>query len=180
MYLIYILQGVSLFNPVSFEQLYDKSNNFQVIMINGILKFLRQGHLVFCCCFDLWICVIISHFDTLKKCPISEMYTCHFNGLNSKGYYFCHICRSNYTGLKWDTMQILHDNSKPIKVCFFIRKYLQNHLAHKIHIFCPIEINEIYRAEIVNFVCQMVLQEFSYKKQTLVYDVLFLDIQLKS
>ena len=41
------------------------------------------------------------------------------------------------------------------------------HLAHKIHIFCPIEINEIYRAEIVDFVSQMVLQEFSYKKQTL-------------
>ena len=48
-----------------------------------------------------------------------------------------------------------------------IRKYLQNHMAHKIHIFCPIEINEINRAENVNFVCQMVLQVFSYKKQTL-------------
>ena len=41
---------------------------------------------------------------------------------------------------------------------------MQNHLAHKIHIFCPIEINEINRAENVNFVCQMVLQVFSYKK----------------
>ena len=49
------------------------------------------------------------------------------------------------------------------KVCFFIRKYLQNHLTHKIHIFCPIEINVNF-----NFVCQMVLQVFSYKKQTLV------------
>ena len=46
-------------------------------------------------------------------------------------------------------------------------KYLPNHLVHKIHIFCPIEINEINGAEIVNFVCQMVLQVFSYKKLTL-------------
>ena len=41
------------------------------------------------------------------------------------------------------------------KVCFFIRKYLQNHLTHKIHIFCPIEINEINRVENVNFVRQI-------------------------
>ena len=46
----------------------------------------------------------------------------------------------------------------------FMRKYLQNHLAH---IFCPIEINEINRAENVNFVRQLVLQVFSYKKRTL-------------
>ena len=46
----------------------------------------------------------------------------------------------------------------------FIRKYLQNHLAHKIHIFCPIDFIDFNEAENVNFVCQMVLQVFSYKK----------------
>ena len=47
---------------------------------------------------------------------------------------------------------------------FFIRKSLPHNLAHKIHIFCPIDFDG---AENVNFVCQMVLKVFSYKKQTL-------------
>ena len=50
---------------------------------------------------------------------------------------------------------------------FFIRKYLLNHLALKIHIFCPIDFIDFNGAENVNFVCQIVLQVFSYKKQTL-------------
>ena len=50
---------------------------------------------------------------------------------------------------------------------FFIRKFLLNHLAHKIHIFCPFDFIDFNGAENVNFVCQMVLQVFSYKKQTL-------------
>ena len=40
-------------------------------------------------------------------------------------------------------------------------------MAHKIYIFCPVEINQIIKAKSVNFVCQMVLKVFSYKKQTL-------------
>ena len=47
---------------------------------------------------------------------------------------------------------------------FLIRKSLQKHLAHKIHIFCTVDFNG---EENVNFVCQTVLQGFSYKKQTL-------------
>ena len=46
----------------------------------------------------------------------------------------------------------------------FYKKNLQNRLLHKIHVFCLIDFNG---AENVNFVCQMVLQVFSYKKQTL-------------
>ena len=41
------------------------------------------------------------------------------------------------------------------KVCFYKKIYLQNRLAHKIHIFCPIEINEYNRAENVNFVSSL-------------------------
>ena len=57
--------------------------------------------------------------------------------------------------------------NKENKVCF-LRKFLQNHLAHKIHNFCPIHLIDFNGVKNVNFVCQMVLQVFSYKKQTLV------------
>ena len=52
-----------------------------------------------------------------------------------------------------------------------MRKYMQNCLALKINMFCPIGFIDFNNGTgNVNFVCQMVLQVFSYKKQTLTKD----------